>query len=606
MGSLDSVLAGLLSSTWGVVAVIIFLNGAIYFHELGHYLVARWRGLKVEAFSIFGIGPKIFGWKGKDGVEFCVCWLPIGAFVRLPQMDEMRHLEGKAENDPEALPPLSVTDKILVAAAGPACNIILGLLIALVVSFTGYPRLASEQSTTVGYVVDTITLDSGETVPSPAAEAGLQPGDKILEVDGERVNDFSDVRASIIAGTKSAEGDPQTTLLVNRNGEKLTLVTTPVLVAANPRSGERVRKLGFAPAGPVEIGEVVPDSPAEAAGLQPGDRIQQLNGQPVFSNEHLRGLLAEHVGEPVELTVERGESTLTPTVAPQRVADTKPRLALSETGETQAAILIVPEYAEGYDGPYDNLEAPAELTLFPAASGDKSFGALRTGDTLVSIGGVAVKNLAQVRRLLTSESRDIAPVELALRRGEQNLRWPLPADVDARLIEPQYIASIGFREAWIVEEVKPGVFELIGQHLELTRKTIVSLFSPGSNIGPQHLVGIGYLAPVIFQLADDIRQVLWFAVLLNINLAIINLLPIPPLDGGHILFAIAQKVRGKPLPPTWVLGVQQVFTILLLGLMAFVLYNDSQRLIGDSERANRIERLEALSVPPRFEQPAGD
>src|SRR5690606_17425228 len=111
--------------------VLLLFNGSIVVHELGHYLAARWRGLKVERFSLFGLGPKLISWRGKDGVEYCICAIPFGAYVALPQLAEMRALEGEGEPK-EKLPPISYADKMYVAGAGPFFNLILAVVLACI------------------------------------------------------------------------------------------------------------------------------------------------------------------------------------------------------------------------------------------------------------------------------------------------------------------------------------------------------------------------------------------------------------------------------------------------------------------------------------------
>src|SRR3954468_24930531 len=93
----------LLSNVWSIFLVVIFFGGSIFVHELGHFLAARRRGLKVDRFSI-GFGPKIFAWKGKDGVEYRLSWLPLGGYVSLPQLADMRAIEGTPSADVKRLP----------------------------------------------------------------------------------------------------------------------------------------------------------------------------------------------------------------------------------------------------------------------------------------------------------------------------------------------------------------------------------------------------------------------------------------------------------------------------------------------------------------------
>src|SRR5689334_25427595 len=115
----------LLSWIWIIIAVVLLFGAAVFVHELGHFLVARWCGLKVEGFSI-GFGPKIIGWT-RNGIEYAWRWIPAGGYVKLPQMVTSEALEGK--NTAENLPPITPGARIMVALAGPCMNVLFAFLI---------------------------------------------------------------------------------------------------------------------------------------------------------------------------------------------------------------------------------------------------------------------------------------------------------------------------------------------------------------------------------------------------------------------------------------------------------------------------------------------
>ena len=136
------------------------------------------------------------------------------------------------------------------------------------------------------------------------------------------------------------------------------------------------------------------------------------------------------------------------------------------------------------------------------------------------------------------------------------------------------------------------------QAIDSTLETLSSLTNKNSDVKMQHLMG----APGIMRLlhkfsTDDFRRLLWFMVLLNINLAILNLLPIPVLDGGHILFACIEKLLRRPLPQKFVLATQNIFVFLFLGLMAYVIFFDLRRWQGDIESQSEQQRFEKLVIP---------
>ena len=158
-----------------VIEVVVLFNLLIVVHELGHFLAARWRGLYVEKFGVWFGKPL---WKKTiHGVQYSLGSLPFGGFVALPQLAPMDIIEGKADLDRAKLPKISALDKIIVAFAGPLFSFGLAVLFAVIIWTVGRPVSESEATTTIGYVMP----------DSPAEQAGLKAGDKILAVDGKAV-----------------------------------------------------------------------------------------------------------------------------------------------------------------------------------------------------------------------------------------------------------------------------------------------------------------------------------------------------------------------------------------------------------------------------------
>src|SRR5947207_1928429 len=158
--------------------VLLLFNLLIFVHELGHFLAARWRGLKIDRFAIW-FGKPI--WKKKiNGVEYALGTIPAGGYVALPQMATMEAIEGKGDSSGQPLPPISALDKIIVAVAGPLFSFLLAFGFAVLVWVVGKPEQSVKDSSTIGWVVP----------GGPAAKSGLQPGDKILEIDGHPITGF--------------------------------------------------------------------------------------------------------------------------------------------------------------------------------------------------------------------------------------------------------------------------------------------------------------------------------------------------------------------------------------------------------------------------------
>src|SRR4051812_36194208 len=134
-----------------ILEVLLLFNLLIGVHELGHFLAAKWRGLKIDRFAIW-FGKPI--WKKKvNGVEYALGWIPAGGYVALPQMATMGAIGGKGEDSGQPLPPISPLDKIIVAVAGPLFSFLLAVVFAVVVWAVGKPMSAAGDSTTIGWVV---------------------------------------------------------------------------------------------------------------------------------------------------------------------------------------------------------------------------------------------------------------------------------------------------------------------------------------------------------------------------------------------------------------------------------------------------------------------
>jgi regulator of sigma E protease len=198
---------------------IVDLGVLVFFHELGHYLAARSQGVVVEAFSI-GFGPTLVSWKAKSGTVWKISALPLGGYVKMQGW-------GEANNDAPASPgsfsACSLGSKALIVAAGPLANLILAFVL-----FTGLFM-------SVGQVVVQPVLSS--ILPhSPAAMAGLQPGDRVLAVDGRKIDNFTQLQNVVMV-----HPDGAVTMTLNRHGQ---IVTQPVKLGTVSEGGMKIGQLG--------------------------------------------------------------------------------------------------------------------------------------------------------------------------------------------------------------------------------------------------------------------------------------------------------------------------------------------------------------------------
>jgi regulator of sigma E protease len=436
----------------GTIVLALFLFGlTVAAHEFGHFWAARKAGLVVERFAI-GFGPKIYG-KVIDGVEWQVNLLPLGGFVQLPQMSPAEELEGKSGKDFSDLPPVTPGAKIFTALAGPVASLGLGVFCAVGVWIFGVPTNMMYRTTTIGWV------EPG----TPAAKAGILPGDVILAIDHQRPERWAGrpeaVVESILLGTDRE-------ILLELDREQKEIVTVKVFPERNAEM-EGLRRLGFEmyPAQPAWVDQVIAGGPADRAGIRSGDAMITLNGKKIWSPAA------------VKAAVEAGQEVL--------------ELGIRRPSGEEINVRIRPEKAMNRK--------------------DKMIGVI-------------------------------------WKMGELQVTHPTPQ-------------------------------EQVGSAVGLVWRTLRALVTPASSVGLQHLSGpLGIFERLVSLLRTDARQVLYFSVILNVNLAFLNLLPIPVLDGGHILFSLVEAVRRRQLEAKTIVRIQTCFVVLLAGFFLLVTYHDSMRL----------------------------
>ena len=448
-------LSAIASNVWAVFLVVLLFGGSIFVHELGHFLAARRRGAKVERFSI-GFGPPIWSRRAKDGVEYRVSWFPLGGYVLLPQLADLGAIEGASETDVAKLPPVSYATKMIVFGAGAFFNILFALGLACIVWFVGQPT--EGDSTTVAEVVPTVKNADGKDVPSPAVKAGLRVGDVILEVDGEEVETFSEVRERIaLSSGWSKDGERQIVFKVRRGNEVLELPINPVISGR-----EKLRVVGFVAEQKLIVGAIHAGSAVQRAGLQIEDVIVSVN-------------------------------------------DT----------------------------------------------------AVRTGGQLVTALKAAPKTF-----------------RLGVKRGDQALALTVERTPDAK--DNVDVGILAFKSGIIF--TYPDPLEQVGNAVRMTVRNLGAVLNRRSDVNVSHFTGpIGIISSFFDVARAGIPFALWFTIIVNVNLAIFNLLPLPILDGGQMLFATIARLRGRPLPLNFIMAAQSVFLVLLLSMILYVSFFDVRR-----------------------------
>ena len=463
------------------LTALLLFGLSIFVHELGHFLMARWCGLVVDAFSI-GFGPAIVK-KTVNGTTYKISWIPLGGYVALPQLDPsgMASVQGEEKNgdtskEPSVpvrvLPRVAPWRKILVSVSGAAGNIILATIIAWIIYLVPGSRMEGGESI-VGYV------DSA----SPAYAAGMRAGDTITSINGESVFTWYE-----FAVESHLSGDPSNGVHVafERAGESFEaqlpverLHEKPLLIGVEGVAGR-----SFCVVSAVDSG-----SPAEVAGVQSNDVIHRVDGALVSGTQHFIGLVAASEGRDLELTLRRDHEEFTVTSA-QRLDPKMDRYRIGVAiGDAQ---IHVPQWML-FHKPFDQMknDATGVFRILRALFMPKSKG--EAGRAAGSLGG--------------------------------------PGMIFAAL--------------WL--SVRSGIMGTLG-----------------------------------------------FVRFLNMNLAVLNLLPIPVLDGGHVMFALWEAIRRKPAPPKVVNALVNTFAVLLLSLVVLVTFRDVPiigKLLGYGKKAAAEEQV---------------
>lgn len=279
-----------------IVSFLLVLGFLVFVHELGHFLAARQMGVRVERFSI-GFPPKAFG-RTIGETEYVVSWIPIGGYVKM----EGQNIEDENPNDPRNYAAKSKLQRLYILAAGPVMNLIVALLLMPLVYMVGVEQPAYRQAAPRLASVEAAT---------PAAEVGFQAGDRIVQVGDTAVASWNELYRALERAAVS--GDPVRFTVQRDSGTAQVSLPVTAFTSGQP--------LGWVPSVPAEVGGFSPDSPAHEAGMQRGDRIVAVQGDPIDQWRELSQRIQSAGGGPVTFTVERGGTERQITVTPRDTAE---------------------------------------------------------------------------------------------------------------------------------------------------------------------------------------------------------------------------------------------------------------------------------------------
>ena len=520
----------------GAIAFMVFFFGfCIFIHELGHFLAAKWRGLHVIAFSI---GFRKIWSRKIGGVEYRIGWIPFGGYVEIPQVDA----SGEAvDENGKPLPKAKPLDRMIAVVAGPLFNILFGFALGTVIWICGVPQ-------------DTPTLKEIEVESieekSPEYNAGLRQGDVIYKLNGEA---FDTTWNGFVSKILFTIGEVK--LSVRRDGREFEVAYFPA-VNRKVSPAEGIAYPFFFPKIPVYL---YPEKGSQLAklGVKDGDRLIMVNGRKINEVGDLSSiLLFETGGKPVTFTVQRGDREL-----------------------TFRGIELTPvKDADGTEGGYYLRMSENPLLRVPENSPLEKAG-LKKGDRLVSLDGVKIQDIEDVRALLDRTAGKT--LKAVYERDGKQLETE---------ITPQYVRYYdltGVRFAMLQHPTPWAQFENV---LVMTWKSLrgicvsigkkLKLTEQYTTIEPKHMsgpIGIGrYLYTSVYY--GSVIQGLTLVVLITFNLGLLNLLPIPVLDGGHILLALLEIIFRRPMPQKILEPITIGFVVLLISFMLFVSFYDVKKL----------------------------
>jgi len=549
-------MSGLYDASSFVFAFVAMLGVLIFVHELGHFLVAKACGVRVLKFSL-GFGPPVgvgrlrMRWE-RDGTEYVVAWFPLGGFVKMlgENPDEQDSPEALASPG-QALNHKPIWQRLAIVFAGPAMNLLLPVLIFTIQLGIGIPRGAP--------VVGTVEP------ASPGAEAGLRAGDRILAIDGEPVGWWLDVESRIVESAGRT-----LTIAIEREGQARELAL-PVARRAGIDDYGAVAELGWSgllhPRQTPVLGIQDAAAPAARAGLRSGDRVLSVDGTAVEDWTAFTAAYAA-AASPVALAVERRPAEGEPETVPVTV----PALgSVDALGVIPAAVLV--------------------SAVSPGSPAEQA--GLQRGDLIVAVGGGPLGSFgALVDAVRSSEGRDLAvtwardgetrTVTLAARReeaknmlGVPETRWLIGIQSEVAGLPGASAPDLERNPFVAVPRAVAMTADATGRVLLGFKKLVTGEVERNNISGP---IGIAVIAHNALRAGWEVY--LGMLIMISINLGILNLLPIPVLDGGQALLFMAEGIKRGPLSLRTKEMFQTVGVMALLLLMGFAFWNDLSRFWG--------------------------
>jgi regulator of sigma E protease len=584
-------------------------------HEFGHFIMAKRAKVRVEIFSI-GFGPAIFKFKRpNDDTEYRIAWIPLGGYVKLS--GELPTEDHKPE--PHELWAKTPWQKFTIFVAGVVMNFLVAVPLCILVPIVGRNVMAPYLG----------------SVDGPEKKAGLKPGDKILEVDGNKVVSIDDYRLEILdqwageqvevkverdgevktftviaGGSESHQVLPTINMVHKVNpdakagfqkGDVITAITAPdvrkEIYNAREDYVKSLDKFAGLPATfhvrrdgkMIELqvtmpkrtllefprdenlieaiaSDVAPNSAAHKAGLQKGDKIIQIDNEPIESWRKMKSIIEKSGDKKLSVKVKRGGNVLVYDITP-----VNGKLGIIGSREGQR---------EGTD---------TVAFVEPGSFWEKA--GLKTGDRLLRVG--SVQGEVRVGHLFKEESwthtaksekdKEGVPKKLPVVLIRDGQTVNLDLEPNAQIIADDSVLGIELGVNQVEFKLPLGEAIVYGfkeplRIIKLTYRLLAKLFSGDESMknmaGPLGIAHISY-----HSLQEGVGKFIWLLALISVNLGVINLLPLPLLDGGHMwILLMYEKIKGRPPSQKFLILFQYAGLAFFLMMVIFVTFQDIKRI----------------------------
>lgn len=540
-----------------IIPMIVLLGLLIFVHELGHFLAAKYYKVKVETFSL-GFGPKIIKFI-YGGTVYCVSALPLGGYVKMYGDEPGKDIPEELKQQSYLHKP--VGQRIVIALAGPLMNLAFAAVLFGLIAVIGDKALAP----TVGEI----------PLNSQAFEAGFRPHDRILSINGQAIHTWNQVKDVI-----ELSGEKNLNFTIERLGEKTNLTATPSLSANDNlfSTADRIGKIkGLTSNLHLPVVGVVFDSQIHKAGLRTGDRIMEIDGEPVKWFKDIEPTVMEN------LFSGAGRTTL----KVQRFHDFRKAKDFKE--------LNIELTAMNHSKHELDIYAPETVIAEVQPDSPAAQMGLQKFDRILNINGQAIQSFQDIVDNVSSYDQEVGPLKIEIERESQKQTFSIAPKMNS--LEGQYgekedrftigviplLFAIPPTFTWKSQSFTETMQRSWQQTVHWTKVTLLSfvriLQNRVSSKNISGIISIGQVAQRSWSIGVD--AFLKMMAIISINLFILNLLPIPILDGGHLLLFTLEAIKGAPISLRKIEMAQQFGFLVILFLMAFAIFNDVTRLFGN-------------------------